>query len=114
MKDSQKFPAAPEGSAAGPCSRSFRAGDTVHHKPSDEHWWLAVDEENSRVQPCGWPECMAEASDCELIKASTDDERITLLKEWAMEGKGYEHERDSRTRTARRQLASENKRNPTE
>lgn len=92
-----------------PCSRSlFRAADTVHHAPSGEEWTLANDEENGRVQPCGWPPTMAEAKDCTLIKAATDKERSIMLHEWAREGRGYEHERDSRTRTARRQILSEN------
>lgn len=82
----------------------FRAGDEVHHAPSGEDWLLAGDEENGKVQPCGWPESIAEAKDCSLIEAATDEERLAMLNEWAKKGKGYEHERDSRTRTARRQL----------
>lgn len=88
--------------------RYFRAGDTVHHKPSSENWILATDEENGRVQACGWPESMASAKDCRLIEAATDDQRLSMLNEWAKTGKGCEHERDSRTRAARRQISSEN------
>ena len=88
-----------------PCSRSFRAADSVRHEPSGEEWLLATDEENGRVQPWGWPESMAEAKDCQLIEPATDQERLDMLKTWAAEGKGYEHERDSRTRAARRQLS---------
>ena len=92
-----------------PCSRSlFRAADIVHHAPSGEDWVLAVDEENGRVQPCGWPPTMADAKDCTLTTPATAEHRIVMLQEWATEGKGYEHERDSRTRTARHQLSSEN------
>ncbi len=69
---------------------------------------LAVDEENGRVQPCGWPPTMADAKDCTLTTPATAEHRIVMLQEWATEGKGYEHERDSRTRTARRQISSEN------
>ncbi len=83
---------------------TFRAGDTVHHIPSKEDWTLATDEENGRVQPCGWPECMAEAKDCALIHRSTDAERLDMLQKWAAEGKGHVRERDSRTLAARRQL----------
>jgi hypothetical protein len=50
---------------------------------------------------------MAEAKDCILTKAATDDERMSMLKQWAKEGKGYEHERDSRTIAARRQLTEQ-------
>ena len=51
---------------------------------------------------------MAEAKDCRLMEAATDEQRLSMLNEWAKTGKGYEHERDSRTRAARRQLSSEN------
>jgi hypothetical protein len=85
-------------------SPPFRAGDTVQHGPSGEAWILAVDEENGRVQPCGWPESMAEAKDCQLVEPATDQERIDMLNTWAAKGKGGDHERDSRTRAARRQL----------
>lgn len=51
---------------------------------------------------------MAEAKDCVLQFAADDKERMEMLKTWAAEGRGYEHERDSRTRAARRQLSSEN------
>ena len=92
-----------------PCSRSlFRAADIVHHAPSGEDRVLAVDEENGRVQPCGWPPTMADAKDCTLTTPATAAHRIAMLEEWATDGKGYEHERDSRTRAARRQLSSEN------
>lgn len=94
--------------SATPCSRSFRAGDTVHHTPSGEDWLLATDEENGKVQACGWPESMAEAKDCQLLEPASDSERLDMLKTWAAEGKGYEHERDSRTRAARRQISSPN------
>jgi hypothetical protein len=40
--------------------------------------------------------------------AADDNERMEMLKTWAAEGRGYEHERDHRTRTARHQISSEN------
>lgn len=101
-KYAQPVPAEPQ--PAEPVRRPFRAADIVHHTPSGEDWVLAVDEENGRVQPCGWPETMADAKDCTLITLATDEHRIEMLKEWAKAGKGYEHERDSRTRAARWQL----------
>lgn len=82
----------------------FRAGDIVHHNPSGEDWLIAGDEENGKVQPCDWPNTMAEAEDCRLMEAATDEDRLKMLNAWAEKGKGYEHERDSRTHTARRQL----------
>lgn len=51
---------------------------------------------------------MAAAKDCRLLEPASDIDRIHALQAWAKEGLGYEHERDHRTRTARRQLSSEN------
>ena len=85
----------------------FQAGDHVKHASSGEEWILAVDEENGRVQPCGWPNTMAQASDCTLIQPASPQERIDMLMTWASTGKGAEHERDSRTRAARHQLPAD-------
>jgi hypothetical protein len=91
------------------CSRSlFRAADIVHHAPSGEDWVLAVDEENGRVQPCGWPPTMADAKDCTLTTPATDAHRREMLLEWGHARHGNDHQGDSRTRTARRQISSEN------
>lgn len=73
-----------------------------------ETWILANDEENGQVQPCGWPESMANSEDCLLVKRATDEDRVKMLTTWAAKGKGWEHEKDLRTRTARRQLSLEN------
>jgi hypothetical protein len=51
---------------------------------------------------------MADAKDCRLLEPASEIDRIHALQAWAKEGLGYEHERDHRTRTARRQLSSEN------
>jgi len=51
---------------------------------------------------------MADAKDCRLIEPASEIDRIHALQAWAKKGLGYEHERDHRTRTARRQLSSEN------
>lgn len=85
---------------------TFRAGDTVWHAGSGETWTLAGDEENGRVSPCGWPQSVFPAADCVLVEAAADEERLKMLREWAAFGKGFEHERDSRTSTARRQLVA--------
>lgn len=58
----------------------FRAGDVIKHVPTDEEWLLACDEEGGRVVCCGWPETMAEATDCTLVEAATDEERTEMLK----------------------------------
>lgn len=62
---------------------AFRAGDHVHHHPSGEHWLLACDESDGYVLPGGWPETMARSSDCTLLKAATDEERLKTLREVA-------------------------------
>ena len=69
-----------EHSGATHCSTAFRAGDTVLHRPTGETWILAVDQFGDRVSPCGWPETIAGASDCELKVAASNDERADQLK----------------------------------
>lgn len=109
----------PENSSAGGASfpgstvRRFRAGDHVKHAPTGEEWELACDEERGEVMPSGWPMCIAKAEHCTLIEAATDERRTEVLKQWAAEGKGYEHERDWRTIMARRQISSANSDYPT-
>lgn len=85
---------------------TFRAGDHVHHKPSNENWVVACDEEGGKIMPSGWPCCLADAADCSLLKAATDAERLETLQGHAKETKDHEAERDPRTITARRQLAA--------
>jgi len=80
----------------------FRTGDTVLHKPTGECWLVALCEGDD-LSWCGWPEGWAKASDCELIKVASDEEHLKLLRDIAAPG-GHEHERDHRTRGARRIL----------
>jgi hypothetical protein len=77
----------------------FRAGDHIHHKPSGEDWVLAADQDGDRVVCAGWPESFAKAVDCELKRAATDEERISMLRK-VSEACGDQ----SRGRLARRQL----------
>jgi hypothetical protein len=73
-------------------------GDTVLHKPSGETWTVAY-VRGDHLSWCGWPEGIAILSDCELVKAASDDERMSLLQQMArMEGN------DSRGRYARWRL----------
>lgn len=58
----------------------FRAGDTVKHGPSGETWGLACDEDHGEVVCCGWPETQAQASDCTLVEAASDEERAETLR----------------------------------
>lgn len=64
----------------------FRAADHVAHGPTGETWLLACDEDNGEVIPCGWPETYARASDCTLVKAATDEERMDILRLVGREG----------------------------
>ncbi|HEC72084.1 MAG TPA: hypothetical protein ENI36_00605 [Thermoplasmatales archaeon] len=59
----------------------FRAGDIVYYKPTGEKWVLACDEERSRVMWLGWPGGVAHASDCQLVEAASEDERLKTLRE---------------------------------
>jgi len=89
-----------EHSAAPHCSTAFRAGDTVFHEPTGETWILAVDQFGNRVSPCGWPETIADAADCELKVAASDDERAEQLRR----SSEIQEPHDVRRREARHQL----------
>lgn len=81
---------------------TFRAGDGVYHRPSEETWVLAADQDGDEVVCAGWPESFAKASDCELKRAATDEERLKMLTQVAEGCAGQ-----SRGRLARHQLAAE-------
>lgn len=78
---------------------TFRAGDTVDHKPSGERWLLATDEEYGEVLPFGWPESIGKAADCTLVRPASDEERLSVLRQCEKLPIS-----DVRGRTARRQL----------
>ena len=64
----------------------FRAGDQVKHGPTGECWLLAfgdTEDGTGKVSPCGWQETLAEASDCTLLKAATDDEADEMRRKWS-------------------------------
>ena len=58
---------------------TFRAGDIVKHGPTGEEWVLAVDQFGNEVSPCGWPETIAKAADCEIVTRASDKERHEQL-----------------------------------
>lgn len=58
---------------------TFRTGDTILHKPSGEKWTVAWGDDRE-VICCGWPETSADASDCLLINAATDQEHWDLVR----------------------------------
>lgn len=77
---------------------AFRAGDHVSHGPSGERWVLACDQHDADVIPAGWPESLAKAADCRLLRAATDAERLDMLRTVA-EGRspGYSYRRSVAT-----------------
>lgn len=52
--------------------------DHVFHEPTGETWVVAC-VQGDKLSWCGWPEGMAELSDCRLIKKATPEERQKLL-----------------------------------
>jgi len=58
----------------------MRAGDHVLHKPSGETWVVAF-ADDEKVAPCGWPNCLARRSDCEIINHVHDEDHYKLLQE---------------------------------
>lgn len=100
---------APPYASAGPFTDfpKFRAGDVVQHEPSGEEWVLAYSEctpDGEKVSACGWPESIAKASDCLMVKRATDEEHVEMLRQWA---RGDRHrDRRSSLAVAKRQLAA--------
>ena len=64
-------------------------GDHVYHEPSGEDWIVAY-VENGRLAPCGWPSCLAELSDCQLLNKASPQSRLEVLNEMASM-KGSDH-----------------------
>lgn len=60
----------------------MRSGDVVKHRLSGETWVLAY-ADGDEVSACGWPESWAKASDCDLVKAASDEEYKKMLHDWA-------------------------------
>ena len=81
----------------------FRAGDVVKHAPSEETWVLACDQDGDAVMPAGWPESRADAADCTLVKAASDEERLKMLRDVSAHKGGMSYRRS----LARHQLAQE-------
>lgn len=53
--------------------------DHIHHGPSGEDWVVAY-VRGDRLVCCGWPESMADLSDCTLIRSAAPAERLKLLR----------------------------------
>jgi hypothetical protein len=54
--------------------------DKVKHHPSGEEWIIAR-VTGKDVYPCGWPPCIAQLSDCELIEKASQEQRDRLIEE---------------------------------
>jgi hypothetical protein len=79
---------------------SIDTGDAVLHGPSGEGWIVAC-VRGDRLSWCGWPEGMADLSDCTLLRKATAEQRDALLAEMAKMQGG-----DHRGRYARERLAA--------
>lgn len=70
----------------------IKPADHVLHRPTGETWVVAyADHEADRLSPCGWPEGIANISDCELVKAATDEESREMIELWAAKTGGDDH-----------------------
>ncbi len=69
----------------------IHAGDTVHHKPTGERWYvLGVNHKTGKLCVGGWPYTVANISDCSLEEhrnGITDLERISRTR---MFGTGWD------------------------
>jgi hypothetical protein len=63
--------------------------DHVRHGPSGEEWVVAC-VRGDKLSWCGWPEGMADLSDCTLTRKAGADERAKLLHDLAAMG-GNDH-----------------------
>jgi hypothetical protein len=65
----------------------FRTADHILHKPAGEKWVVAyADHDAGHLAPMGWPDCEAKISDCEIVKAATDDEYLDAIADLAVSG----------------------------
>lgn len=87
--------------------KPFRAGDHINHAPSGETWVLACDQQENDVLPAGWPETLAAATHCRLVKAATDEQRLSMLREAAEARPDRGGDGSRRQRLAAAQLAAE-------
>lgn len=61
---------------------TFRAGDVVRHKPSGEEWVVAWCDGDDLAW-CGWPNGVARTSDCDLIRAASDEQHMKVCRDVA-------------------------------
>lgn len=85
----------------------FHAGDTIKHAPTGETWILACDQQDNDVMPAGWPETLAKATHCRLVKAATDEERLSMLRTVSAWRLNHDPDGSRRQRLAAMQLAAQ-------
>lgn len=56
--------------------------DHVKHSPTGETWVVGY-VRGDKLAACGWPDTLANLSDCTLVKKATGPERLSLLQELA-------------------------------
>ena len=78
----------------------IETADIVRHAPTGEEWLVAY-VENGKLCACGWPESLADLSDCTLVKKATEQEKQQLIQQLAAMGG---HEYDSRRSWAKNYL----------
>lgn len=60
----------------------INTGDVVVHGPSGEEWVVAY-VRGERLSWVGWPEGLAEVSDCKIVSVATPAVRDALLQQMA-------------------------------
>jgi len=62
----------------------IKAGDSVHHNPSNEDWVVAyVDYEDGSMSWLGWPEGRAKISDCKLTRSCSEEKSLEVIMDCA-------------------------------
>lgn len=58
-----------------------RCGDAVYHEPSGETWEVAY-VIGDTLSPSGWPDSLADLSDCNITRYATDEQHKAAVKRW--------------------------------
>lgn len=64
-----------------------RCGDSVKHTQTGETWEVAY-VIGDTLSPAGWPETMADLSECEITRFATDEQHKAAVKRWLNSIKG--------------------------
>jgi hypothetical protein len=82
----------------------MRAGDCVWHREVGERWIVAY-VRGEHLAWCGWPPGEARVSECDLVKACSDEEHVRALACWA-NSRGPVEPGDRRREVCAAQLAA--------